>query len=216
MQFCLILETRQDIQQRIMDELADAGLDQIHISFYLTSIYDYSIYESLSKVIQKLIRQLPTLENLLNMLCSVEFFCDSLAIFSFQHTTHPLNIVQNSGFEKAFLFDIMSKIYIATDSSPVDMQTYEICADMIDVMLDVCTLYSSSGLYSMESSSTIKLNNGMVLYLRGVNRNLALVGLLREENYKNQGIVDYNYFQFRESINEVLEISRKQFATPAE
>ncbi len=54
-----------------MDELADNDLEQIHISFYLTSIYDHSIYEALSKVIQKLISQLPTLENLLNILCSV-------------------------------------------------------------------------------------------------------------------------------------------------
>ena len=103
-----------------MDELADNELDQIHISFYLTSIYDHSIYEAFSKVIQKLIKQLPTLENLLNILCS------------------------NSAIEKAFLFDISSKIYIATDSSPVDMQTYELCTDMIDVTLDVLSIYGYS------------------------------------------------------------------------
>jgi Ras-related GTP-binding protein C/D len=40
-------------------------------SFYMTSIYDHSIFESFSKVVQKLIRQLPTLENLLNILNSV-------------------------------------------------------------------------------------------------------------------------------------------------
>jgi len=55
----------------VTDELADAGLDNIHLSFYLTSIYDHSIFEAFSKVIQKLIPQLPTLENLLNILCSV-------------------------------------------------------------------------------------------------------------------------------------------------
>ena len=27
------------------------------------------------------------------------------------------------GMEKAFLFDVLSKIYVATDSNPVDMQT---------------------------------------------------------------------------------------------
>ena len=48
---------------------------------------------------------------------------------------------QNSGIEKAFLFDVVSKIYIATDSSPVDMQTYELCSDMIDVVLDVSSIY---------------------------------------------------------------------------
>ena len=40
-------------------------------SFHLTSIYDHSIFEAFSKVVQKLIPQLPTLENLLNILISV-------------------------------------------------------------------------------------------------------------------------------------------------
>ena len=75
------------------------------------SIYDHSIFEAFSKVVQKLIPQLPTLENLLNIL------------------------IRNSGIEKAFLFDVVSKIYIATDYSPVDMQSYELCSDMIDVVI---------------------------------------------------------------------------------
>jgi len=53
---------------------------------------------------------------------------------------------QNSGIEKAFLFDVVSKIYIATDSSPVDMQTYELCSDMIDVVIDVSSIYGYAGL----------------------------------------------------------------------
>jgi len=48
---------------------------------------------------------------------------------------------QNCGMEKAFLFDIVSKIYVATDSNPVDMQTYELCSDMIDVVIDVSCIY---------------------------------------------------------------------------
>jgi hypothetical protein len=51
-----------------------AGYDQIHLSFHLTSIYDHSIFEAFSKVVQKLIPQLPTLENLLNILISVRDF----------------------------------------------------------------------------------------------------------------------------------------------
>lgn len=43
----------------------------IVFSFYLTSIYDHSIFEAFSKVVQKLIPQLPTLENLLNIFISV-------------------------------------------------------------------------------------------------------------------------------------------------
>ena len=65
------IETQRDIQARVMDELADAGLDEVHLAFYLTSIYDHSIYEAFSKVVQKLIPQLPTLERLLDGINSV-------------------------------------------------------------------------------------------------------------------------------------------------
>ncbi len=43
--------------------------------------------------------------------------------------------------EKAFLFDMVSKIYIATDSNPVDDRGYELCSDMIDVVFDVSCIY---------------------------------------------------------------------------
>lgn len=65
------IDTQRDIQQRTADALADAQMEHIQLSYYLTSIYDHSIYEAFSKIIQKLIRELPTLENLLNVLCSV-------------------------------------------------------------------------------------------------------------------------------------------------
>ena len=45
--------------------------------------------------------------------------------------------------EKAFLFDTMSKVYIATDSSPLDNQTYIICSDYIDLVGDFSLLYES-------------------------------------------------------------------------
>lgn len=65
------IETQRDIHQRANDDLTDAGLEKLHLSFYLTSIYDHSIFEAFSKVVQKLIPQLPTLENLLNIFISV-------------------------------------------------------------------------------------------------------------------------------------------------
>lgn len=65
------IETQRDIHQRANDDLADASLEKLHLSFYLTSIYDHSIFEAFSKVVQKLIPQLPTLENLLNIFISV-------------------------------------------------------------------------------------------------------------------------------------------------
>ncbi|KAI1317147.1 hypothetical protein EDD11_008938 [Mortierella claussenii] len=251
------IDTQRDIQQTTTDELADAGLENVQLAFYLTSIYDHSIFEAFSKVIQKLIPQLPTLENLLNILCA------------------------NSGIEKAFLFDVISKIYIATDSSPVDSQSYEICSDMIDVIIDISSIYgraaigaksqgyledqqdtqddwtrhqdghndheatngssnnnhqrsgthdtlsqavvsSSSRAGSLsnqpiqqtggnhEAFSVIKMGNGTVLYLREVNKYLALICLLRAETFEKQGLIDYNVHCFKEAMDQVFELKRAE------
>lgn len=170
------IDCQREIQQQITDELSDGELD-IHMSFYLTryahvaeklacggcitvltvsfpfvcaprSIYDHSIFEAFSKVVQKLIPQLPTLENLLNILITV----GSLSSFA---RTMPFHLaycsrvclcLQSCNMEKSFLFDVVSKVYIATDSNPVDMQSYELCSDMIDVVIDVSCIYGY-GLY---------------------------------------------------------------------
>jgi len=178
------IDKQRDIQQKATDELLDANI-MVHPSFYVTSIYDHSIFEAFSKVIQKLIPQLPTLENLLDV------------------------FISRSRIEKAFLVDVVSKIYVATDNTPVDMQTYELCSDMIDVVIDVSCIYGlkeeEEGLgYDQESHSVIKLNNGMVLYLREVNKYLALVCLLRESNFDKHGLIDYNFLCFKKAIEEVF------------
>ena len=81
--------------------------------------------------------------------------------------------------------------------------------------------------YDQETLSTIKMNNTTVLYLREVNkyvqfwfnkterpacvkyfiffrfRFLALVCILREENFDKRGLIDYNFLCFRSAIQEV-------------
>lgn len=184
------IETQRDIHQRTTDELQEAGLERLQLSFYLTSIYDHSVFEAFSKVVQKLVPQLPALENLLDIL------------------------IQHSGIEKAFLFDVVSKIYIATDSSPVDMQSYELCCDMIDVVIDISCIYGMRedgelNAYDNESASVIRLNNSTVLYLREVNRYLALVCILREDNFEKHGLIDYNFHCFKLAIQEVFDLRQQ-------
>jgi len=76
------IEAQRDIHQRANDELMEEGFDSVNLSFYLTSIYDHSIFEAFSKVVQKLIPQLPTLENLLNIFVSVLII---ISVFCFVH-----------------------------------------------------------------------------------------------------------------------------------
>lgn len=89
------------------------------------------------------------------------------------------------------------------------MQTYELCSDMIDVVIDVSCIYGAKEegealAYDSGSQSVIRLNNGMVLYLREVNRYLALVALIREESFDKHGLIDYNFSCFRKAISEVF------------
>lgn len=63
--------------------------------------------------------------------------------------------------------------------------------------------------FDNQSSSLIKLNNSTILYLREVNKFLALVCILREDNFSRQGIIDYNFLCFREAISQVFELRLK-------
>ena len=47
--------------------------------------------------------------------------------------------------QKAYLFDTISKIYIATDTSPTLLKDYEVCSDYVDVIVDIKQLYGWRG-----------------------------------------------------------------------
>jgi len=116
------------------------------------------------------------------------------------------------------MFDVVSKIYISTDSSPVDMSSYELCSDMIDVVIDVSCIYGMNadgvGLaYDAKSSSVVRLNNGMVLYLRHINRFLAILCIMRTESFEKQGLIDYNITCFKEAVIKVFKVPSS--STPA-
>jgi Ras-related GTP-binding protein C/D len=224
-------DTFQDIVQRISDELSDAGYENPPVHYYLTSIYDYSVFEAFSKVIQKLIPQLSTLENLINILAN------------------------NSGMEKTYLFDVLSKIYIASDTRPVDMECYEMCSDYIDVIVDVSELYSwdhperkARGSQISEAESHVILHDKTMIHLMEMNkcvsplcfflgfgfgcgsscilfffptsisvsrsevnpvsRYLCLVSVIKNPDAKDKkGLIDMNCRIFQDALNEVF--SRK-------
>ncbi|TKA51850.1 hypothetical protein B0A53_05202 [Rhodotorula sp. CCFEE 5036] len=114
------LDTLQNLRDRLTEELFDMSPElesNMNVFYHLTSVFDTSIYEALSKVIQKLIPEQAMLERLLDLLC------------------------QQCSMDKAFLFETASKIYIATDSAPLDNQTYVVCADYLDLVGDFSQLY---------------------------------------------------------------------------
>jgi len=188
------MDCLNDIQDLMRSLLSDTQL-QVSLSFYLTSIYDHTIYEALSKVIQKLLHQVGFISAMID------------------------NLITNSKIEKAFLFDVISKIYIATDSNPVEMKHYEICSELIDVLIDVSCIYgideqAGTLKFDKESSSIIKLNHAggsddkIVLYLREVDKCLALVCLINEKEFHKQHLINYNIDKFKEGLRKIFETTK--------
>ena len=130
------------------------------------------------------------------------------------------NLINNSKIEKAFLFDVISKIYIATDSNPVEMKDYELCSELIDVLIDVSCIYGIDEVggtlkFDKESSSIIRLNHAggaedsKVLYLREVDKCLALVCLINEREFHKQHLINYNIDRFKEGLKKIFAATQK-------
>ncbi|KAI0734278.1 Gtr1/RagA G protein conserved region-domain-containing protein [Fomitopsis betulina] len=116
------MENWRYIQQRILDELGDISPEyeqMIPINFHLTSIHDHTLHDAFSRTLHKSIESLPYLEDLLNVFCT------------------------NSQSSKAFLFDINSRLYVATDASPVDAPTHSLCNDYLLMLNSFGPLYKS-------------------------------------------------------------------------
>ncbi|KAH7925853.1 hypothetical protein BV22DRAFT_1033560 [Leucogyrophana mollusca] len=116
------IENFRQIHERVVDRLADESpeYEQVPLNFHLTSVYDHSLQEAFSRVLHKLIDSLPYLEGLLNVFCS------------------------NTSSPKAFLFDTTSKLYLATDDSPVDQATHNLCCDYLQMLTSFGPLYKSN------------------------------------------------------------------------
>ncbi len=65
----------------------------------------------------------------------------------------------------------------------------------------------ASSVFDSMSSSVIKLTGGRVLYLKEINRHLALICVLREEALTKQAIIDYNVKQLKESILKLFRLN---------
>jgi Ras-related GTP-binding protein C/D len=116
--------------------------------------------------------------------------------------------------EKAFIIDIISKIFIATDSNPVDITHYEICSELIDVLIDMSCIYGNGNLkFDEDSFTSIKLKKGeknqeessnTYLYLKEVDEYLALVCLIDEEEFQKKHLINYNINLLKQSLQEIF------------
>ncbi len=197
---------RRVIEQEIISYLCNIGLYENmskDISFYLTSIYDYSILKPLSEIVQESLPALISnfLKNLLN------------------------SFVTKCNIEKAFIFDVVNRLQIASDDNIIDEEVYSLCLDMIDLTIDVLGIYEKketinndeksqandnlvniNNIFDGELCSFIKLQNEDIFILRQIRGSLALVCIMKENKNKNKGLFEYNIKCFKDSMNKLFEL----------
>ncbi|KAL8832341.1 MAG: hypothetical protein Q9170_004911 [Blastenia crenularia] len=189
-------DTIRDIMQKTSDELFDSGLENPPVNFFATSIYDHSIFEAFSKVIQGLVPQLPTYEALLD------------------------TVAASCRFQKVYIFDVMSKVYIASNTTPSDLGTYELCSDFINAIMDLSDMYGwdrkqeqgtderTKDICTQTAESMVSGVRNCTLYLREINAFLAFIGVSREPKFQQEkAMVDFNIQTFQDTLLQVLERS---------
>jgi len=177
-------EFLQNVKSSVRQELEYASLPNIQLDYHLTTIYDHSLIDCFSKVLQKII---PHVSHIVTLL-------DSLMI--------------NCKMQKVFLFEMKSKAYLASDSAPVEPQNYAICADMIDVVIDISLIYGAQKNKDERSQSIIKLNDSTLLYYKEIERFLALICIIKEQDFDRPFLIDYNIEIFRKGLSEIFKATQ--------
>lgn len=126
----LLLAYQKAIQTFINEQITEID---IHLSTYFcrTSIYDNSIFDGISKCIQRILPRRSSVQNLLNSLS------------------------QSCNMDKVYLFDTFSKLCIAMDSTPNESGLYELCSDSIDVVFELVNIYCKPGKVDLGTARTL-------------------------------------------------------------
>lgn len=164
------LESQRDIHEKISSFIFQNGFE-IDIRYHFTSIYNDSLLEAFSKITQKILPFTQTLERLLDVL------------------------VISSSLEKAFLMDIHSRTFIASDSSLFDPIGFELCADILNVISEISEIYAPNCSLSKNSSGiscSVNLDSGHLLHIKSIDHNIILVCVIRNEHVKNASLVNIN------------------------
>ena len=177
-----------DIKTKFSNILKD--YKNIEVKYYITSIYDYSLFETFSKIIQNTIPKQQS-ESILNLITNFSECCK---------------------FDKCYLFDIFYKICIADDFSPLEEQIYELCSDIIDVNFDLTNIYNENEneyFFDNKSSCIYNYEDGIdgsknIFYLRFIDSNFVLIALVNDLNFNKPNLLEYNINIFIKKFKAIL------------
>jgi len=183
------MEIYQSFQRQISREMLPQGELENDIAYHLTSVYNPSIFEAWSLVLQKLFPHQTTISALLDV------------------------FIEAGNVEKAFLFDTSTRLNMATDHNPVDQQTLMLCGEVLDVVGELEHIYTPGSVAqppfegNRQSGITVRLSHDMLLIAHEVGFRLALVCVIRGDSYTRPALFERNVALFTEALHHVLAMS---------
>jgi Ras-related GTP-binding protein C/D len=168
----------QTVVSKIQEEIKPI---QIELEAHCTSIFDNSIHEAFSKVVQRPLLANGKIEQLLDM------------------------IVSTCRLEKAVLFDLVSKITFGSDSSQIDSGTFALMQDLLEVIIDMIGIYGAGGDVK-NTTCNIALSNGEMLFMKLIEKNLALVSIVKADNFDKTYLLNHNVGAFRKALTKVVSL----------
>ncbi|KAJ1860882.1 GTP-binding protein gtr2 [Coemansia sp. RSA 2703] len=179
-------DIQQDIQQRVLKNMGYENLNSAFMNFHRTTIFDESVREALSRVVQRLVPRYSSLENILNSFST------------------------KSGLDKVFLFDIGTKVYLSMDSSPSEPQLYMFSCQTIDAMEDLAELCARDLVFNVDDDemlmqkTLVGLDSNTKIFIYQVNSYLALLCVGSAHLFRQMSLLEFNSSKVAKAIREIL------------
>ena len=173
----------RDVSNQFSDQLRAAGIAKPEFVCHCTSIFDSTLHEAFSRVVQRSLLKDGRIEQLMDLL------------------------VSSSNLDKAFLFDVPSKVHFATDTTPSDPTLLALMQDLLEVVADFSGIYAGNQGGGLDESAggLIGLNNGQNLYMRLLDdTQLALVCLIREGHCDRLHLLNRNISNFSRALTRTV------------
>ena len=199
-----ILQTQysDEIKNSIIKTYSEMNIniDELKNKFFITSIYNSTLYEAFSTILQNLIPQKKNLPILIN-----EF-------------------AKNSAIDNAYLFDIKNKFCLAFHNSTLKkVNVFDICLSMIDFALEMSNIYEENedpniddlinNNFDDELDYSLEINNykngitdsKSIAFVKYIFKNLVLISITsKEKNEKNHHLLEHNINIFKEGILRIF------------
>ena len=177
-------------------------IDEFKKNFFITSIYDSSLYEAFSTILQNIIPQNQNLSILIDL------------------------VRKNCNIDNAYLFDINNKFCLAYSSLSKKGNMFEICLNMINFAVEMSNIYDENDESNdnnnndndndnfdedMDYSLEIKnFKNGLpdsksIVFFKYIYKNLALISIIGKEKYERKNLIEININKFKQGVFRIFK-----------